>query len=360
MAFTLLCLPTLTIHAADADAQGVLAKDVVAELTAAGFPRYFVPARWGGLSDGYAELFAAAAAAAECCASAAWCAVLWAMHGKYAARLPEGGQEEIWGTSPDARISAAVVPPAGSVRPVPGGWSVSGRWEFASGIEHAQWVLLGARRTDAEEIRVCAVPSAELEIERSWNAVGLRASASHGVVARDLFVPDQRSMTFEQMTRALPSAQQPRRHAVPAHLFGGPLLASVALGAARAAVAGWTDAALSGGGALDGAAAQSLARSAGEVAAAGLLLAAAAARADSGPLDEAAAALTWRDAAVGVGILVDGVDRLLRTGGTPARGADGPFHRAWRDVHTVAAHGVLRLGPAAAAYARALPPRTGR
>jgi alkylation response protein AidB-like acyl-CoA dehydrogenase len=368
-------------HAAAVDADGALSKGVVAELTAAGFPRHLAPRRDSDRDSdsvdcdsvgrevgdaAFEELFAAVAAIAEDCASAAWCAALWALHGKYAARLPAEGGDELWRDLPDVRISAAVVPPAGSARRVGSGWSVDGRWAFASGVEHAHWVLLAARRADCDvdEVRVFAVRGAELEIERTWNAMGLRGTGSHTVLARDLFVPDRRSMTFEQMTRTDPAACTPRRHAVPAHLVGGPLMAAVALGAARAALTHWTRhaAALSPRGTSllsDSGAAESLALSSGELEAARLLLTAAVRRADSGPIDEAVVAGNLRDAAVGVSMLVGSVDRLLRVGGTAARAADGAFHRAFRDVHTVASHGVLRIGTAAGAYARAVEARGG-
>lgn len=338
-------------HAADADERGELPKEVVAELTSAGFPGYFAPVERGGSEAGYEELFGAVSALAERCASAAWCAMLWAIHGGYAARLPEAGRAEIWRDAPAVRISAAVVPPAGSARRTDGGWSVSGRWEFVSGIEHAHWVLLGARRTDSDEVLVCATRAADLDIERGWNAVGLRGTGSHAVRAADLFVPDQRSMTFVRMTRAEPAPGIARRQAAPARLFGAPLMAAVALGAARSALGQWTRDAVR---TVSGAAAESVTLSAGEFEAARLLLTQAVRRADAGPLDAAAVAVNLRDAAAGVSILVGCVDRLLRSGGTASRSADGVFHRAWRDVHTVAAHGVLRLSTAAPAYARVL------
>jgi len=345
--------------AAAADAEGVLSKRVVAELTAAGFPRYFAPAHLGGFEAGYEELFHAVATAAEHSASAAWCAVLWAIHGRYAARLPEQGRAEIWQDSPDMRISAGVIPPAGTARPVAGGWSVSGRWEFASGIEHAQWVLLASRPTDAEQVRVFAVRGTDIEVERTWDAIGLRATGSHTVRAQDLFVPQARSMTFEEMTRADPAPHTPRRQAVPAYLFGGTLMAAVALGAAQAAVADWTRRATTvpAGGKSplsDTAAAVSLTQSSGELEAARLLLTEAVRRVDAGPTDEAAVARNMRDAAVGVSLLLSCVDRLLQVGGTASRAAVGTFHRSWRDVHTVSAHGALRLSTVAPAYARAV------
>jgi len=350
--------------AEDADADGTLGPRTVAALTEAGFPRHFVPRRWGGRAGGFAELFAAVAEVGEHCASAAWCAALWAAHGRYAARLPEAARRELWEASPDVRISAAVVPPAGLARPVHGGWSLRGRWSFASGVEHADWVLLAARVEDDaadEGVCVCVVPRAQLTIDATWDAVGLRGTGSHSVSAEALFVPGRRSMSFGRMTCARTASGSTRRSALdaPAQLAGGLLMAAPALGAARAALAEWTRTAAAeprGAAPLDRSASAQhvLARSTAQIEAAGLLLTRAARRADSGPADAAAVAANMRDAAFAADSLVEAVERLLRTGGAATRGRGGVLQRAWRDVHTLAAHGALRWEVAEAAYARSV------
>lgn len=373
-----------------ADTEGLLPERVVAELTAAGFARRLVPVRWGGEESSFEELFYAITCAGESCASAAWCAALWALHGRYAARLPEQGRREIWRdtepktddpedrTAAAVRVSAAVVPPAGRARRVEGGWTVTGRWEYVSGIEHAHWVLLSAHEQATAEpengspagpgaVRVVAVPAAELEIEYGWDAVGLRGTGSHRVRARDVFVPDRRAMTFAEMTRAEPGPDIPRCQAAPALLFGGALLAAAALGAARSAVADWTRRAVAAdfagsaraGLSADPTAAQALTRSSGELEAARLLLTGAVRRADAGPVDDAAVATNMRDVTVAMGLLVESVERLLHVGGTAAREAGGEFYRGWRDVSTAASHGALRLGTAAMLYARSVEAEAG-
>ncbi|MFD0330869.1 hypothetical protein ACFQZC_28425 [Streptacidiphilus monticola] len=70
-----------------------------------------MPRRWGGTEGGFAELLARAAELGEASASAAWCAMLWAAHGRFATRLPEQAQQELWAAGPDVRLSAALAPP---------------------------------------------------------------------------------------------------------------------------------------------------------------------------------------------------------------------------------------------------------
>lgn len=338
-----------------------LTAGTVAALETAGFARHFVPRRWGGAEGTFGSVFHAAAAVGEACASAAWCAVLWAAHGRFAALLPEEGQKEIWSAGPDVRIAAALMPPSGNASRVPGGWLLRGEWELASGIDHAHWVLLTAPETDGpgRPARVFAVPASLVTVRDTWHATGLRATGSNTVVLGPTVVPDGRSVPLTVLLAGGGTEGLPRCHAAPAHLAGGLMFCAPAVGAARRALTVWTGwartAAPGGAPPLDRPSAQErLARSAVEIEAAGLLLRTAAERADTGAVTVQAVAANRRDAAVAVDWLATAVDRLFRTGGAHLRDAEGELRRHWSDILTVASHGALRLEPAAEAFARSL------
>ncbi|MEU6774130.1 acyl-CoA dehydrogenase family protein [Streptomyces sp. NPDC046759] len=355
-------LGTVADHAPSADRDRRLAQEVVAELTSAGLPRHFVPRRWGGAEGRFAPLLAEVAAVGEACTAAAWVGMLWAAHARYAALLPEEGQRELWGGSPDVRISAALMPPSGSARPADGGWRVTGSWGCVSGIDSAEWVLVAAPEPaeDGGRVRVFAVPAEAVEAADTWDATGLRGTGSHTAVVRDAFVPHHRSFSQAELMRGGDAPGLARCHTVPAQLAGGLLFCAPALGAARRALAVWSQWASgkapgSGRPHRDSAAVrETLAVASAHIDAAGLLLERAAHRADTAPVNSALVTGNQRDAAVAAGLLADAVDRLFRTGGAHVREGGGELNRLWRDVHTVASHGVLRLEPVAAAYASAV------
>ncbi|MDN3029363.1 acyl-CoA dehydrogenase family protein [Streptomyces sp. S.PB5] len=354
-------------RAADRDRR--LAPGVVTALKEAGFARYFVPRRWGGREGGFADLITATALIAGHCPSAAWCGMLWAAHGRYAARLPEEGQRELWAKGPDTLIVAALAPPAGAARPVPGGWLLEGRWDCVSGVDHSHWVLLAAPVVDAPvaagaapaaparaAARVLVVPRSEVSVHDTWRSTGLRGTGSNSVEVHGVFVPDRRACLLGHMlaTVAEPGATPARQAS--AQLAGGPMFCAPALGAARLALRSWTRWAVTSAAgrpaALGEPAVQRvLARSAAEIDAVALLLDRAAAGADAEPTAARVEAANRRDAAVAAELLVEAVERLFRTGGLHARDDTSEVQRAWRDTHTVAAHGALRLDVAAGAYA---------
>ncbi|MFI9112460.1 acyl-CoA dehydrogenase family protein [Streptomyces venezuelae] len=370
-------------HAEGSERSGRLHPEVVTAMTAAGLARHFVPRRWGGRAGGFAELLDTVAEVGTACASTAWCGALLAAHGRLAAHLPVEGQRELWGDSPDTRVAAAVVPPAGRLRRVPGGWRLSGEWAFASGVEDAEWVLLASldhSEAGAPGYRVLAVPRERVGIRETWDAVGLRATGSHSVVieeAAEVFVPSHRTFLRETLVTGVVDPGEGAAgseggevapcHRVPYQLVASLQFAAPALGAARGALEAWTLMTglrrLPDGRPLteDPVVQQTLSRSAAEIDAAHLLLKAAATRADGWPggaagagaraAREAVTALNQRDAAGAVDLLVGAVERLMRAGGARGLIAGGGLERAWRDVHAIAAHAALQPAPAAAAYA---------
>lgn len=351
--------------ASAADRDRRLAPAVVTALKEAGFARHFVPRRWGGREGGFADLITATTLIAGQCPSAAWCGMLWAAHGRYAARLPEEGQRELWGRGPDTLIAAALAPPAGTARPVPGGWLLDGRWDCVSGVDFSHWVLLAAPVEAADSApagpaqaaaRVLAVPRSEVIVRDTWRSTGLRGTGSNSVDVQGVFVPDRRACPLGDVLAAVvePGASPARQAS--ALVAGGPMLCAPALGAARLALRSWTrwattpfagrPAALG-----DTAVQRVLARSAAEIDAVALLLDRAGAGADAEPTAARVEAVNRRDAAVAAELLVEAVERLFRTGGAHVRDDTSEVQRAWRDTHTVAAHGVLRLDAPAGVYA---------
>src|SRR5579863_10465185 len=81
--------------------------------------------------------------------STAWAAMIGAgCNGLTGGWLPEDGARRIFGTEDGVRpVVAGQLVPRGTGHPVRGGYLVSGRWGFSSGIVHADW-LIGAFKPD--------------------------------------------------------------------------------------------------------------------------------------------------------------------------------------------------------------------
>jgi alkylation response protein AidB-like acyl-CoA dehydrogenase len=165
--------------------------------------------------------------------SAGWCAAIGAGSNVFAGYLPEAGARHVF-ADPD-QGNATMFAPTGTVDVKGRGGRLTGRWAFTSNCLHSAWAGLGAtvrRDGEAEPLpRVVFVPLAELTVEDTWNAPGLRGTGSHHVSAGDVVVDLDHSCRFSD--RAWPDGTLWR---LPIYTVLIPVLAAVPIGIARGAL----------------------------------------------------------------------------------------------------------------------------
>lgn len=180
--------------------------------------------------------------------SVAWCASIAAAYSRFSGYLPEPVARRIlWRRA----IVAGGLAPSGKARPVPGGYSVSGRWAYGSGILHAHWVLGGCvvqadggprRGADgAPEIRTAFFPASAAAVIDTWQVGGLRGTGSQDYQVTDLFVPEDHTVTGNEPLLPGPLYAVSRHTAYPVAIAAVPLgVAHAALDAFQALAAGKT------------------------------------------------------------------------------------------------------------------------
>ena len=126
-------------------------------------------------------------------AAAGWCLMIGATAvGRPGAFLPDEAIAEMFagGRIPTAATATSI---SGEAIPVEGGYILTGRWPFASGVRHAEWMVAGAKvpaRANTEETSLTLVyPVAKGKIHDNWHVMGLEGSGSNDISAKDLFVP---------------------------------------------------------------------------------------------------------------------------------------------------------------------------
>ena len=174
-------VPTLRARAAEAEQFRRLPDVNVAELRSAGLFKVLQPRRCGGFEMSLHTHIDTVAEIARGCGSTAWCMGVIHAHSWLLGSFPQAAQAESYGANPDA-IVCAVIAPRGKARAVAGGYRLDGFWPFASGCQHADWLLLGTEIAgeggtvvDAAEL---LVPARDIVIRDDWNVVGLRGTGS--------------------------------------------------------------------------------------------------------------------------------------------------------------------------------------
>jgi len=153
------------------------------------------PARFGGPETPPDWMYDVAAELGRGDGSAAWVFSLMSIHDLFMAYYPLEAQEEYF-CKPT--LSSSSFAPGGKGTRASGGFRVTGKWNFSSGVDHADWVLLagvvGMLETSPPmpDIRFFMFPRSDVTIIDDWQVFGLRGTGSKSVAVQDVFVPDHR------------------------------------------------------------------------------------------------------------------------------------------------------------------------
>jgi 3-hydroxy-9,10-secoandrosta-1,3,5(10)-triene-9,17-dione monooxygenase len=190
-------IPMLASRWEQASSDCRIPNETIAGMRAAGLFRVLQPKRWGGYELDPQAFYDVQMALAEGCMSTAWVYGVTAVHNWQLALYDERAQHDVWGDDSATLISSSYMP-KGRVTRVPGGFRLSGRWGFSSGVDHCDWAFLGALvppETGQEtlEFRTFLVPRSDFEVIRCWDTIGLRGTGSHDIAVNDAFVPEYRT-----------------------------------------------------------------------------------------------------------------------------------------------------------------------
>ncbi len=188
-----------------AEAEGLrrLPDATIADAIDADLFRMVVPTSLGGLGLGLDTLAQSTRILASGCPASAWTLSFLVMHNWLLTRFDAEFCTEILSSRPWV-LAAAPLNPTGTATPVARGYQLSGRWEWATGIEHSDWVIVHALVDRPGEIdtRFLALPRDAVEVADVWHTSGMRATGSNTVVVNDQFVPEVRTVGRQQLMNA--------------------------------------------------------------------------------------------------------------------------------------------------------------
>ncbi len=178
---------------------GKLNNETVEIMKQSGVMKLLAPPQYGGNRAHPAEFAETVMKIASLDGSAGWVAGVVGVHPWELELMSPKLQQEIWGVDEDTWVSSPYAP-MGVATPVEGGYRFTGHWQFSTGTDHADWVILGAFLADRAGEKLMpprflhvVVPRSDYRIiEDSWQVVGLRGTGSKDVVIDDVFVPEYR------------------------------------------------------------------------------------------------------------------------------------------------------------------------
>ncbi len=176
-------------------------------------------------------------------ASTAWCLGQALGCSRMAGFLDREVAREVF-TSPDALLAWGPPDGAANAVAVDGGYRVTGKWRFASGVRNANWLgpICAVREPDGSPRlgpggkplhRSMLLPISSATLSDFWHVIGLRGTGSDSFAIDDLFIPE--AYSFDRGSSA------DRREDGPLYRLGlttfyGIAFAGVALGVAQSAL----------------------------------------------------------------------------------------------------------------------------
>jgi alkylation response protein AidB-like acyl-CoA dehydrogenase len=187
-------------HIDEEENSGRLSAPVVNALRDAGFHKLFLPKTLGGLEADPLTTAKVVEEVASHNTAAGWSLMVANTTLLLLSRLPEKGIEELFGDNPDAFIAGTVHPPMRATR-VDGGYLINGRNPLVSNVHEAKWIMVLALVMEGgqpkmyeghPEILGVYMNAADCQIIDTWQVIGMHATDSNDIEAKDVFVPDHR------------------------------------------------------------------------------------------------------------------------------------------------------------------------
>jgi 3-hydroxy-9,10-secoandrosta-1,3,5(10)-triene-9,17-dione monooxygenase len=193
------CVPVLRERAQKCEEARVLLPENEKLLHEAGLFRFHQPKRFGGMELPFVAVVDIVAELARGCPSTAWNVGNLGCHHWILAYYEPETQHEIWDANPDVLIASSIALAAGRGRKVDGGFVVSGRWPFSSGVDNSDWNMLAVTVYEGEQAvdwRLCVVPKSDYRIIDTWFAMGMAGTGSKDIEVSEVFVPERRALAL--------------------------------------------------------------------------------------------------------------------------------------------------------------------
>lgn len=363
--------PKIRERARQTEAMRKQMDETIQEIVDSGLIRVLQPRAFGGHELPLEALIDTTIEISKADPSTGWCYTLLGLHSFMLAGWPEQAQKDVWERSQNALIASAFAPVGKFIR-VDGGFQLSGKWSFSSGIDHSLWVMVGGMEPPTKEGQLpkhlmFLLPREDIEVEDDWHVAGIKASGSKSIVINEpVFVPEHRVADLVMWSKFSKSAgmdiHQGRIYQLPIMNTIGFFLASATYGAARGAFELWVETsqkkvALYTQKNVTGFSHQQIriAEMSAELDCAELLLhEAVRILQSSGKVDVARKMRCARDFAFVNKISSDVVRRLFENSGASSIYDSNPMQRFWRDTQIMSMHAALNFDFAGENYGRHL------
>ena len=195
-----------------------------------GLFRFHQPRSFGGMELPFVAVVDIVAELARGCPSTAWNVGNLGCHHWILGYYEPETQHELWDANPDVLIASSIALAAGRGKRVSGGFQVSGKWPFSSGVDNSDWNMLAVTIYEGDtasstpvDWRLCLVPKSDYQVIDTWYAMGMVGTGSKDIEVKEVFVPERRALALARCRGGL---EHPGAKLNAGPLFRVPIVAS--------------------------------------------------------------------------------------------------------------------------------------
>jgi 3-hydroxy-9,10-secoandrosta-1,3,5(10)-triene-9,17-dione monooxygenase len=363
-------LPALREDAVRVEALRTVPERTMESLAATGLLRTFQPVAVGGAEGDPLTFFTGVRLLAGACGSTGWTVSLMGASSFHVSLLEPQSAVDVWSEDPHALVTASYAP-LGRLVPAESGYRLSGTWTSVMGAALADWMILGSqvigRTGEPIDYAAVLVPRSAVRLGEAWHAIGLRGTGTRVVEVAEAEVPAHRVYGTARRNQLIELLRKPEASTLFRVPFGSLYATSISaplVGMAEGAYSYYVErtrarsrltlgtrgpahrsatlAVTRGLSTLDASVLQ-MDRNLGEVLECGR---------NNVPVPMELRMRVRRDQVLAVETSVESIELLIKTAGGHGVQGDTPIQRAWRDIHTGAAHLVNNADQAMAAYGK--------
>jgi alkylation response protein AidB-like acyl-CoA dehydrogenase len=196
--------PKISARSAEIEAERKLPQELLADLISLGVFRMLTPKSHGGMEIDFPTTMEIIEKIAEADGATGWTVMIGSETPQLLALLTRPRFDQLYADGPDLIIGGGFAP-RGTAELRGDEYLVNGRWAFASGCQHAKWLLGNCIVTEngkpraglipgTNEERAMLFPADAARIIDTWKVNGLRGTGSHDIAVENLRVPADLSL----------------------------------------------------------------------------------------------------------------------------------------------------------------------
>jgi len=197
--------PEISKYVEDDEANRRLSPPVVKALRDAGFFKLFLPKAIGGMEADPVTTAKVIEEVAKHNTAAGWSLMVANTTPMMLVKLSDEGISTLYEKNPEVFVAGSVHPPMSAAR-VKGGYAITGRNPLFSNVHEAQWLFVLAFVMEEGKMKMhnghpemigAVMKAGDCEIIDTWHTIGMKATDSNDVAAKDVFVPDHLSIPLD-------------------------------------------------------------------------------------------------------------------------------------------------------------------